>query len=111
MKSSLQIFFFALVSKKMSKFRVIVFFFFLSLLFVYLSVRLSIVQLCNSHELIAVLLCLVLFLFSWLVLFSSCMDRIEIHDTCCELDTFAVVGSHRKRMVVAFVDRLQMKNK
>lgn len=42
----------------------------------------------------------------WSIGLSNCMDHIEIHDTCCELDTSEVVGSHRKRMEVASVDKL-----
>lgn len=37
------------------------------------------------------------------------MDHIVIHDTYYELDTFEVVDSHRKRMEVAFVDKLKIK--
>lgn len=46
------------------------------------------------------------------VFVNSCMDRIENHGTYCGLDTWLAVDSHLGTgMVVAFVDKLQIKMK
>lgn len=113
-------FVFSLVSKKkdMSKFRSIFSFRFLFVTF-YVDMSVSLFSFCRStkiisherEELCASFLVVVfvskknVFIVRSIGL-SNCMDHIEIHDTCCELDTFEVVGSHHKRMEVAFVDKL-----